>query len=67
MKPNKNLDTTRYNIKEARKAAHELFSLIEGKNIREKRLRFLKNLLKYFCYSALLLLVMILIANMLSK
>jgi hypothetical protein len=65
MKPNENLDTTRYNIKEARKAAHELFSLIEGNNIREKRLRFLKNLLKSFCYSALLLFAMILIAKIL--
>ena len=65
MKPNENLDTTRYNIKEARKAAHELFSLIEENNIREKRLRFFKKLLKSIFYSALLLFAIILIAKIL--
>lgn len=65
MKSKENLDITRHNMREARKAAHELFSLIEGNDIREKRLRFLKKLLKSFCYSALLLISMILIAKML--
>ncbi len=63
----KNLDTTTHNIKEARKAAYELFSFIEGNNIRQRRIQFFKNLLKSFFYSILLLFLIISIAKIISN
>jgi hypothetical protein len=52
------------NIQAARKAAYQVFLLVEEEEQRKKKWLFWKNLLKSFIYSILLLACMLIIAKL---